>query len=374
MNAERLHSVIKALDSEIVELKIAQLLQNLLTTLNNSLSQRTPPASQAFEDANKALIAALEQCPSNHYVPSWHSILMDIGGEDYTGRGLALRVGGTIAGSSLTPGKAVEEIQKIITDANSFYSTVKGLMAHLVKVNIPTDELPDGDCEIGVLLPVGVIDSELSRLRDEIRDLDRHLKAFSEIVDEKVGIVKIRSLGTGSLQVFLLSSPIVAAAVATAIERIVALYKKVLEIRLLQKQLEDHAVPKEKVIDPLIKHEKEMVAQELDALAIEIIKEYKGKDVGRKNELKTSLSLALRYLADRIDKGVDFEVRAADAAPEEKAVESQESEAKANEGATRALSTIRDKGAALRAIERVGEGVLSLSHMAEEEKSHKSKT
>jgi len=371
MNIQKAHSVILALDKEFQDLKIIPLLQNLQTTLNASLAQRTPQAGQAFEDSKQQLLDAISKCPSNHFVPSKHYILKTIGGDLVTGKNLHERIENILGANALAPGKVVEELQKILTEVTSFQSLMKTLLTSFKKLNIPTDELAPGNCEIGVLIP---IQPELQNLENELRDLNQHMKSISEVVLGKHETVKIRALSSGSpIEVFLESTPVVALAVVTAIERIVALYKTILEIRIAKKKLEELSVPKD-TVSSIEQHEKSMITAELNKIGDDIFKGYKGKDTSRKNELRTALSKALKYLAEKIDKGVDFEVSApADSEVDVAGKEPETPGGTASHELKETLSLINAKGASLRMIENRSEGVLSISHEGKKSEDEKSK-
>ena len=67
-------------------------------------------------------------------------------------------------------------------------------------------------------------------------------------------------------------------------------------------------VPKE-ALDPVAKHEKKRVTEELNRIADELLKKYRKKnDKQREQELRGHLINALTYLAKRLDQGADFEV------------------------------------------------------------------
>jgi len=372
MNIQKVHTVMQIIDKEFLEHKIIPLLQNLQATLNNSLAQRTPQAAQAFEDAKKQMFDALARCPSNSFVPSKQYIFKAIGGDVNTGNKLGERISEVVGANALTPGKAVEELQKLLNDVNAFYTAIKAVLTNFKKLNISSDALAPGSCEIGVLMP---IEPELQNFEKELHELNHHLRTFSEVVSGKAEPVIIRAVSSGSpIEVFLDSAPVVALTIATTIERIVALYKNALEIRIAKKKLEDLSVPKATVAS-IEQHEKSMVAAELEKIADDIYKDYKGKDSGRKNELRTALSKALKYLAEKIDKGVDFEVSASENDDSEPPNEEDEvKETPAQREVKESLTLINEKGAALRMIEKRVQGVLFIQHDGKKGDEEKSKS
>ena len=109
--------------------------------------------------------------------------------------------------------------------------------------------------------------------------------------------------------VFLHGSAPFAAALAFAIERIVALYKQLLEIRKLRQELQKQEIPDE-VVKGVETHADKVMKEGIALASTELVAQfYTGKDDGRKNELVTQVRLSMNMLANRIDHGVNVEVR-----------------------------------------------------------------
>src|SRR5205823_1153028 len=91
----------------------------------------------------------------------------------------------------------------------------------------------------------------------------------------------------------------------------------------------------------------------------------KGKSQERRNELRTALKKALKFLATQIDQGVDIEVRAEP--PRPKDVADKEGEPVKSAKAKRVLererttvSRIHEAGSAMKALSRSSDPVLAL--------------
>ena len=211
-----------------------------------------------------------------------------------------------------------------------------------------------------MLLPQAFLDGRLDQLSKELQLLDRHVRSFAEVSGASAGSFKVRSCSHGSIEFFLSCEPVTAASLVIAIERIVELYKKMLEIRQLQKQMEQQALPKQ-LIEGVRKHESEQVNKALQDTQEEILNRYGKKDKGRKNELRKTLADGVRYLADRIDRGVDFEVTAPpQPAPEEEPAPA-EGEPRAVEAPRDAnLKLVEQKGHVLRFLPREDKPLLCL--------------
>lgn len=310
MNLGRFHSAIYSIKNEIEGNKNFELLTELQTSLQNSMSQQTPESAKTFKASYSTFINTLENAESNFTFPTRRKIYQEIGATQHIGIGLANKVKHVISENQIAPANALAEIQKINGEAKKFFEKVKTLDSTFSDLEIEYDELEPGEFEIGFSFPHEVIGTDIESLEKEFHRLDFALKTLQEISLGKVGQVSIKTISASEWQVFLESLPALAACTAVAIERIVALYKNNLEIKLLKQQLDERNLPK-KVTKPLQDHIEQAVKEELRRIAEDLVEEfYKVKDDGRKNELKNQASQALQYLADRMDHGATVEVHA----------------------------------------------------------------
>ncbi|TXT23493.1 MAG: hypothetical protein FD134_2103 [Gallionellaceae bacterium] len=165
--------------------------------------------------------------------------------------------------------------------------------------------------------------SDIESLEHEFHEVNFVLKTLQEVVGEGSGGIEVKTISASEWQIYLEAVPILAASLIHAVEKIVALYKSNLEIKKLKRELENNNLP-EAVLKPLQDHIESAVKSEIRKIADELVElYYKKKDEGRKNELKNQTSQALRYLADRIDRGATIEVHAE---PPEEPVEEGEAE------------------------------------------------
>ncbi len=178
------------------------------------------------------------------------------------------------------------------------------------RFNIGAEELEPGHCEIGALVPRTDIDM-LGELGRELEQLDKIFGIFAELtVGTRPGF-QIRSISSSDFNLFWDMMPMAAASAVFAIERIVTIYKNMLEIRKLHGELKKQGVPA-KNIKGVLDHSNATMKDGIQQLTKELIeKYYKKNDEGRRNELTTELQKSLTGIAKRIDKGYNLEVRAA---------------------------------------------------------------
>jgi hypothetical protein len=97
--------------------------------------------------------------------------------------------------------------------------------------------------------------------------------------------------------------------VATALERLLAAYERILNIRNLHQQLSEEDVPDE-ALEGIATHVSQNMEDKIREIAENVVNEANLDDSGRSNELRTEISLSLKGLAERIDHGYDIGVRA----------------------------------------------------------------
>ncbi len=361
MEAERLQLVLTTVREELDNRKIQSLVAEVGASLSSSATQASTAATEKFETELASLYAVLGACPSNDLVPSLARIMRETGAERVTGIGLARRMREQLAMNQITPAKAVEAISTLAAEIATFQAAAKSVTNGLSKLNVSADQLEATEHELGVAIPGAFIGPNLEGLAKELKSLDRHVKAFAEVTDADTASCKLRSIGTGCFEVFAVAPSATAAAIAFAIERIVVLYKSMLEIRVLRKQLVEKQAPAE-ALRLLEEDERKRVTRDLDTVRDEILSTYAGEtkpDKARRNELKVALGQALHYLAERIDRGFDFEIRTAPVVEQEPAAEPS-GEISAAAAEERRLSNVVQQGRALRGLERVSEPVLCL--------------
>ena len=157
------------------------------------------------------------------------------------------------------------------------------------------------------------------------------------------------------------SAPIVAAGIATAVERILKAYKNFLEVKKLRRELAEKGVPDEN-IKGIDQHISESMGAALDEISKEEFESHcVVEDKGRRNELKIEFRLGLNKLANRIDRGYNFEVRAS-----KEASDSDESPDETN----RHLERIRDASEGLEFVNDTGEAILSLPEKAKKKRKN----
>ena len=310
MNAERLHAVAKAIHQDLKDAQERSLLEQLTSALQNQVNQpQQPNHQQQVSTVLKSLDVALEASTSNDFSPVYRQTLEAIGASELLGRPLLARIRQVFEKNQITPSVALDEIKRIRSEVDLLSKAMEQLLDAFVKLGIDSEELDPGECELGLLIPRNAVKNKLESFASELTLLNKTFGTFSELATGSRPGFDIRTISSTDLTVFLELGPVVCACAAVAIERVVGLYKQLLEIRLLRKQLVEQGVT-EKALQGVDSHANSHMKDGIDKVIADLIEKYAANhDEGRRNELRTELRHALNRIANRIDTGYNFEVR-----------------------------------------------------------------
>jgi hypothetical protein len=310
VNAERFHAIVEALKAEINETQYPSLLDQLVEGLRESAeAPNNPTPQEQASSAREKLNTALREAPSNSFSAAWRQALEEMGVVDLFGEALADELERILSANEITPSAAANELEEIRQRVQRLASSLDQASSALDFFQIETEDLSPGEFEIGFLIPRNAVDSGLEQLGREFVELKKIITPFSELAGESRPEITIRSIASSEFQVFLDSVPAVAAIVATALERLLAAYERILNIRNLHRQLSEEDVPDE-ALEGIATHVSQGMEDKIREIAESVVNEANLDDSGRSNELRTEITLSLKGLAERIDHGYDIGVRA----------------------------------------------------------------
>jgi len=359
MNAERLHVIAIALKTDFAEIKLQQLLDTLVQSLAAQVSQPNQPQHQTNVSTNLTnLYESLSKSKVNSFTPAWLDIVEEIGGMEFIEKNLSAAVRAIFERNNITPSVAQQELAQISARLKPFLGSINQLCGSMTALNIGHEELEPGECEVGVVIPRVSVSNALNDFGKELVQLNKILSVFSEIATDSRENFQIRNISSSELTVFLETAPEIAACIAIAIERIVTLYKSLLEIKKLKSDLESQGVPK-KDMSGVEQHANALMENGIKILVEDLIGQYhKNPDKARKNELKIEAKYALNKLAKRIDQGYGLDVRI------EPTIENEETENTPDE---EIVNTIIEASKNIQYIKPSGKPILTLPDSQEDD-------
>lgn len=309
MNAERMHAICLALQSDFNELKILKLLEDLLNALRNLINQPQQPTHQEMlANSRKQLRENLAEAESNSFSPAWLQAIDEMGLSVHLGQKLSNKIESIFSENTITPQVALKELEKLTQDVKSTSQCIDRLVSGFYYLGIDNEVLEPGDAELGIQIPRSYLNNRFDCLSKEFKELNSMLNTISEVATGKVEHLEIRSLSTSDPFIVLGASLGTLSAIAILVKQIVSAYKEILEVRLLHAQLAERKVPVKK-LSGIEEYAEEIMEKEIEKIKASLLEKYPVKDDGRKNELSNALGLALKKLANRFDRGFNIEVK-----------------------------------------------------------------
>ena len=131
----------------------------------------------------------------------------------------------------------------------------------------------------------------------------------AEVVDGPLGDpVKVRSLQSSDFAIELATNISIAAGVANAVQYLVRGLKKLNEIRAVKDEMQKLGF-EQKLLDEVDQKGEAAIDAEIEEVNAKIFQDHKINNEGRVNELRTGISLRLKGLAARLERGYSLEVR-----------------------------------------------------------------
>ena len=356
MNAERLHAIVKSLRGELSQRNVMGGVEGLIAALRNMTAQ---PSNAGFQqtvvNSRETLRKALSDAPSDSFSPTWRQVLRDIGGEELFGHRLLHSIEDAINQNQMTPTVALQVIDAIKERLKAFTEALDHANGALELFRIGSEKLTPGECEIGILIPRQAVNNKLPEYIRELGEMEFILDTLCEVATGGVDDLEVRTLSSSDLMLFLAAHPQVGEIVAKAVDFIVTQYKKILEIRKVQREIERLELPEE-ISERTREHANKLMAEKIDTFTVEIMNEYQAvSDTGRRNELRNAVKLSLSGMANRIDRGFHIEVRI-EPPPKDKATEE----------VTRAVQTIQAASVNMQFMKLEGPPILGLPEAAGE--------
>jgi hypothetical protein len=169
---------------------------------------------------------------------------------------------------------------------------------------------------------------------------------------------KVSTIASSDFTVFVHAHPITAAAIAAAVERVIAGYKSILEIRKLRNEYAEHN-GSQQAHQMMDEDANGRMDADIEGIVDDLLNQYAPSDSARGNELRNHLAASLHQLAGRIDRGYGVEVRAGEL-PEESYSADDETASPLAADLAAAINVIRQSARALDFLNVEGEPILAL--------------
>ena len=316
MNVERLHSIVRALRQD---LDVGSIVPRMTELRNAVQAQISEPTNASYQEQIVSLRGSLNNAlsisRSNDFPPTWHQAIETMGIDGLLGNKLLAQVNEIFNRNQITPVVALSDLTALTDRLDALNAAVNQLLGGLQFLRIPNEDLDPGEAEVGVLVPRAAVDNELKKLGDEFADLQRILAPFNELAGNSAPL-KVASIASSDFGVYVEMIPGAAALLAVGVERILAAYKTVLELRVLRAQLRTQGMPEESLGS--IDDHANGVMGAANRETAEVLAARAPADITqeRRNELRNAAEKSLNAIAVRVDRGYNVDVRSGEPVPD----------------------------------------------------------
>ncbi len=354
MNVERLHLIALELHNDLTQSGLLTALTQLADALHSlAASPGDPNYQQQVSSARQNVHDVIATSDVDHWPAAWRATLEELDIDDVVGSNLAARVEAAIGANEITPSTAAETVRTLADDLASVNKSLTQMIDVFDRFGLGAEELEVGDAEVAVTIPRGEVRERLVDLGKEFEELNKILGVFVEIETGTREPLRVRTIASSDYSVYLETGVQVGAFIAVSVERLLAGYKTLLEVRALRQQFADLGF--EQQLAGVDERANQMMDEKVREYVDEVVAERFADDnrQGRAHELENELVRSLRSIANRIDHGYNFDVRAPDP-------ETGDDEPEPDPAIAHATQRIVDAAPNLKYINRTGQAILSL--------------
>ncbi len=229
--------------------------------------------------------------------------------------------------SRITPAAVHQRVSQLVGERQNYLDTIRNLQGCLQAIGITAPVPQPGEAEIGFKIPRPLFENILDGLLRELREERFIIRCFSEAATGSAESIVVRQISTSSPLFFFCLTAMTVASLAKAARWALDTWKAVEEIRHLRAQTQQIRMPRETDIRELFeKAINEKIETAIDGKVKELLP---NQDEPRHKELANHLSIALRSMLARIERGLSIEIRYVPTLPSESVAASSDKAASA---------------------------------------------
>lgn len=359
MRAEQLLLVARMVRDELTKREPITALKALVDALEAQAANPTAETQNQTAAARDSLYVSTKDSMLDQLAPIDAEILDSMKLPASFGAALARKVRSSLSGNQVTPQTALKQLKSVLSQAVTAKESIEGALENMEYLEVLPDDLKSDQFEVMIAIPGHSINNELESFGKETLQLNRIFLVFEEIVTGARTPFKLRAIASTDPTIYIYAAAGVASVVITTLEKITALYEKILGIVKLQRELTNKVPPA--TLDPI----KEFIASEIteglrqvkDSVLLE---HAHNLSEHRHHEIDVELSFALKAIARRLDEGYLFDVRAGEGAAAPEGQETTEPTALEQQHQA-AREVIAERRPALRQFQAADEPILCLT-------------
>jgi transcriptional regulator with XRE-family HTH domain len=308
MHLGRFHHVVDHLERHFSAAKLAEILDAAVSVLEQYSQSRTESLMAEFRNKLAQALDSSDDVADELLQPYAQQVIGELGLKMLFPPEVRSKTDEIVAEhgfDSVSLATALKKQAKLIGVKVSYLKQLDGALRSL---SVEYTEVAEHCAEFGLLLPRNIVGEKLPDLSKEFDSLSKLARAVNELSGQPDYDPQVVTISSSWWQIFL-DIPIDQVAIWTlAIERIVTLFKSNLEIKQLQKQLSEKAMP-DAILKAISDEVDKKVSGGLKSIATDLMAKFATiEDRGRRNEIETQLRQGLHYLAKRMNEGAQVEL------------------------------------------------------------------
>ena len=315
MNSQRLLSISNSLADELQTMNLLRLMRALSSQLQDAINSPSENTQRAVQSTRGDISTELREATSNSMSPGMR---VDLGAlkinkrtpvSELIGIGLLGRLDAAFDSGGYTSVASLDQINQLVEDLQGLHTALEQLNSGAKELALRSEQLEPGESVVGFTIPREAVAEELDRLQKEVVFFGNLVSMVAEVVDGPSGDpVKVRSLQSSDFAIELATNISIAAGVANAVQYLVRGLKKLNDIRAVKDEMQKLGF-EQKLLDEVDQKGEATIDAEIEEINAKIFQDHKINDEGRVNELKTGISMRLKGLAARLERGYSLEVR-----------------------------------------------------------------
>ena len=296
-------------------MNLLRLMRALSSQLQDAINSPSENTQRAVQSTRGDISTELREATSNSMSPGMR---VDLGAlkinkrtpvSELIGLGLLGRLDAAFDSGGYTSVASLDQINQLVEDLQGLHTALEQLNSGAKELALRSEQLEPGESVVGFTIPREAVAEELDRLQKEVVFFGNLVSMVAEVVDGPSGDpVKVRSLQSSDFAIELATNISIAAGVANAVQYLVRGLKKLNDIRAVKDEMQKLGF-EQKLLDEVDQKGEATIDAEIEEINAKIFQDHKINDEGRVNELKTGISMRLKGLAARLERGYSLEVR-----------------------------------------------------------------
>ncbi|MBS7792458.1 hypothetical protein KTR66_20870 [Roseococcus sp. SDR] len=344
MNASRLLEIVERMRATEAHGGLQNLLVNsVMSSLQNLVSSPNSPQWQTSLRDGLTQLSDAQTAATKSLGPEDRKAFAELRGAEFLLNDLAEMVDGVVQANAATLQVAANELAPFIQRRADFLTGLDALSRHLRELGLEEPPLEAGEAELGIRLPRTVFSNSLDGLQQELKTINRIIRAVSEAVSGSPDTAEVRRISTSD-PLFTLGLPL---ATILAIGKLVTwglgVWKQVEDIRLVRAQTRKLDIENSAALAEM--YEK-AIEKKVNGLVEAKVREMLGvryEEAGRAQEQRTDLTQVLGILLDQLQKGITIEVRLGPPPPEQADGEREDEQGRVRKANYAELAEVRQK-------------------------------